>query len=153
MKRIRDEKGRFVKGCSGNPDKIFTSKKQPKNPGRKPSRFKQLIADLEGVGETMSLEDFRKISLFLLTMNKDELVELAKNSKAPMAVVAVASAIAGDIEYKSLKNIESLLDRLFGKAMQPVETVVGTIDSKTAHLSEEEIEAEIKRIDKALKIK
>jgi len=145
----RDAQGRFVKGSK--PKTTFSETRQPKNPGRKPSRFKTLIADLEGVGETMSLEDFRKISLFLLTMNKNELIELAKNEKAPMAVVAVASAIAGDIEYKSLKNIESLLDRLFGKAMQPVETVVGTIDSKTAHLSDEDIEAEIQRIDKALK--
>lgn len=147
----RDSKGRFIKGASGNPKKKFTSTNQPKNPGRKPSRFKALIADLEGVGETMSLEDFRKISLFLLTMNKTELIELAKNDQAPMAVVAVASAIDGDIEEKNLRNVESLLDRLFGKAMQPVETVVGTIDSKTAHLTDEEIEAEIKRIDKALK--
>lgn len=145
----RDVQGRFVKGSK--PKTTFSKTRQPKNPGRKPSRFKALIADLKGVGETMSLEDFRKISLFLLTMNKTELVELAKNEKAPMAVVAVASAIAGDIEFKSLKNIESLLDRLFGKAMQPVETVVGTIDSKTAHLSDEDIEAEIQRIDKALK--
>lgn len=147
----RDSKGRFVKGSK--PKTTFSSTRQPKNPGRKPSRFKQLISDLEGVGETMSLEDFRKISLFLLTMNKTELIELAKNDQAPMAVVAVASAIAGDIEEKNLRNVESLLDRLFGKAMQPVETVVGTIDSKTAHLTDEEIEAEIKRIDKALTAK
>lgn len=145
----RDSQGRFVKGSK--PKTTFSKTRQPKNPGRKPSRFKELLAELEVVGETMSLEDFRKISLFLLTMNKEELVKLAKDTKAPMAVVAVASAIAGDIEFKSLKNIESLLDRLFGKAMQPVETVVGTIDSKTSHLTYDEIEAEIKRIDKALK--
>lgn len=145
----RDSQGRFVKGSK--PKTTFSKTRQPKNPGRKPSRFKELLAELEVVGETMSLEDFRKISLFLLTMNKEELVRLAKDTKAPMAVVAVASAIAGDIEFKSLKNIESLLDRLFGKAMQPVETVVGTIDSKTSHLTYDEIEAEIKRIDKALK--
>ena len=146
----RDSKGRFVKGTRANKTS-FSKTNPPKNPGRKPSRFKQLIADLEGVGETMSLEDFRKISLFLLTMNKTELIELAKNNQAPMAVVAVASAIVGDIEEKNLRNVESLLDRLFGKAMQPVETVVGTIDSKTSHLTYDEIEAEIKRIDKALK--
>ena len=144
----RDSKGRFVKGSK--PKTTFSSTRQPKNPGRKPSRFKQLISDLEGVGETMSLEDFRKTALYLLTMNKTELVKLAQDANAPIAVVAVASAIAGDIEEKNMRNIEALLDRVFGKAMQPVETLTATIDSKTAHLSDEEIEAEIKRIDKAL---
>lgn len=144
----RDSKGRFVKGSK--PKTTFSSTRQPKNPGRKPSRFKQLISDLEGVGETMSLEDFRKTALYLLTMNKTELVKLAKGNNAPMAVVAIASAIAGDIEEKNMRNVESLLDRVFGKAMQPVETLTATIDSKTAHLSDEDIEAEIKRIDKAL---
>lgn len=144
----RDSKGRFVKGSK--PKTTFSSTRQPKNPGRKPSRFKQLISDLEGVGETMSLEDFRKIALYLLTMNKTELVKLAQDANAPIAVVALASAIAGDIEEKNMRNIEALLDRVFGKAMQPVETLTATIDSKTAHLSDEEIEAEIKRIDKAL---
>lgn len=145
----RDSKGRFVKGSK--PKTTFSSTRQPKNPGRKPSRFKQLISDLEGVGETMSLEDFRKTALYLLTMNKTELVKLAHDANAPIAVVAVASAIAGDIEEKNMRNIEALLDRVFGKAMQPVETLTATIDSKTAHLSDEDIEAEIKRIDKALK--
>ncbi len=145
----RDTKGRFIKGSK--PKTTFSKTRQPKNPGRKPSRFKQLISDLKSVGETMSLEDFRKISLFLLTMNKDELVKLAKDETAPIAVIAVASAIAGDIDERNLRNIESLLDRIFGKAMQPVETVVGAINSKTAHLSDDEIEAEIIRIDKALK--
>lgn len=147
----RDSKGRFVKGSK--PKTTFSSTRQPKNPGRKPSRFKQLISDLEGVGETMSLEDFRKTALYLLTMNKTELVKLAKDNNAPMAVVAIASAIAGDIAEKNMRNVESLLDRVFGKAMQPVETLTATIDSKTAHLSDEEIEAEIKRIDKALTAK
>ena len=147
----RDSKGRFVKGSK--PKTTFSSTRQPKNPGRKPSRFKQLISDLEGVGETMSLEDYRKTALYLLTMNKTELVKLAQDENAPMAVVAVASAIAGDIEEKNMRNIEALLDRVFGKAMQPVETLTATIDSKTAHLSDEEIEAEIKRIDKALTAK
>jgi len=146
----RDSKGRFVKGSSGNPKKKFTSDNQPKNPGRKPSRFKELIAGLEDIGETMSLEDFRKVSLYLLTMNKDELVKVVKDKSTPMAVVVVASAIAGDTEERNLRNIESLLDRLFGKAMQPVEAVVGTVDSKTAHLSDDEIDDEIARIEKAL---
>lgn len=144
----RDSKGRFVKGSK--PKTTFSETRQPKNPGRKPSRFKQIISELESVGETMSLEDYRKIALYLLTMNKTELVKLAQDKNAPMAVVAVASAIAGDIEDKNMRNIELLLDRVFGKAMQPVETLTATIDSKTAHLSDEEIEAEIKRIDKAL---
>ncbi len=145
----RDSKGRFVKGSK--PKTTFSETRQPKNPGRKPSRFKQIISELESVGETMSLEDFKKVAILLLTMNKNEIKELVANENAPMAVIAVASAISGDIGERNLKNIESLLDRLFGKATQPVESIVATIDAKTAHLTDEEIEAEIQRIDKALK--
>lgn len=118
----RDSKGRFVKGASGNPAKKFTSTRQPKNAGRKPSRFKQIIAQLEDIdAEPLSREDYDKIVTHLLTLTPTELTKLANSKEAPMAVLVVASAISGDIENKNLGNIDRMLDRVFGRAVSKQE--------------------------------
>lgn len=114
----RDSKGRFIKGSSGNSSRKFTSTRQPKNPGRKPSRFKELIAKLESVNaEPLSKEDFAKVVTHLLTLTSGELVEVAKNKNTPIAVIVVANALSGDIESKNMGNIDRMLDRVFGKAI------------------------------------
>lgn len=118
----RDSKGRFVKGSSGSPDKKFTSTRQPKNAGRKPSRFKQIISELEKVdNEPLSREDYNKIVTHLLTLTPTELTELANDKNTPMAILVVASAISGDIENKNLGNIDRMLDRVFGRAVSKQE--------------------------------
>ena len=118
----RDSKGRFVKGTSANPDKKFSSTRQPKNPGRKPSRFKQIIAELDKTnGEHLSQEDYNKIITHLLALTGDELSKLANDKDTPVALVIIASAISGDIENKNIGNIDRLLDRVFGKALQKQE--------------------------------
>lgn len=99
----------------------FTSQNQPKNKGRRPSRFKEIINELDELGESLSLEDFNKVVKSLLTLNKDKLVEIAQNSETPIAIVIIASAIAGDIENKQLGNLDRLLDRVYGKATQKSE--------------------------------
>lgn len=102
----------------------FTSQNQPKNKGRKPSRFKEIINELDELGESLSLEDFNKVVKSLLTLNKDKLIEIAQNNDTPIAIVIIASAIAGDIENKQLGNLDRLLDRVYGKATQKVESDV-----------------------------
>lgn len=105
----------------------FTSQNQPKNKGRKPSRFKEIINELDELGESLSLEDFNKVVKSILTLNKDKLVEIAQNNDTPIAIVIIASAIAGDIENKQLGNLDRLLDRVYGKATQKVESDVNLI--------------------------
>lgn len=100
----------------------FTSQNQPKNAGRKPSRFKEIIGELDELGESLSLEDFNKVVKSLLILNKDQLVDLAKKEDTPIAVVIIASAIAGDIENKQLGNLDRLLDRVYGKSTQKIES-------------------------------
>lgn len=117
----RDSKGRFVKGTKAN--KTSFSKTNPaKNPGRKPSRFKQIIAQLEEIDATpLSREDYDKIVTHLLTLTPEELTKLAINKGTPMAVLIVASAISGDIENKNMGNIDRMLDRVFGRAVSKQE--------------------------------
>lgn len=120
MKADKDKGGKFKEGNkSGN---RFTSSNQPSKKGRKPSRFKEIINELDELGESLSLEDFNKVVKSLLTLNKDKLVEIAQNSETPIAIVIIASAIAGDIENKQLGNLDRLLDRVYGKATQKVES-------------------------------
>ena len=110
----RDKKGKFTIG--NRPKTIFTSENQPENPGRKPSRFKELIQTLATNNEeTITREDYNNIISHLLTLTSDELKQVAINQKTPIAVMIIASSIAGDIESKSLTNTEKLIDRIFGK--------------------------------------
>ena len=117
MASERDEKGRFKKGHSGNPEKMF--KVRPEGAGRKPSKFRQILETLKAkYNETMTAEDFRRTVMFLMSMNKNELIDFAKSKDTPVALLVVASAIAGDIENKQLGNLDKLMDRMFGKAIQ-----------------------------------
>lgn len=116
MKADKDRKGKFKEGNkAGN---RFTSTNQPSKNGRKPSRFKDIINELDSLGESLSLEDFNKVVKSLLTLNKDQLVTIAQDKDTPIAIVIIASAIAGDIENKQLGNLDRLLDRVYGKATQ-----------------------------------
>ena len=119
MVKKRDSKGRFVKG---NKEGVkFTSTRQPKNAGRKPSRFKELLSNLEGVGETLSQEDYEKITKTLLTLNPEELTDVARNKQTPIAVILIANAISGDLNNQRMDNLERLLDRIFGKSTNKVD--------------------------------
>ena len=119
MAKKRDSKGRFVKG---NQEGVkFTSARQPKNAGRKPSRFKKILESLEGVGQTISQEDYERITKTLLTMTGEELSEIAQDKSTPIAIVLVANAISGDLNNQRMDNLEKLLDRIFGKSTNKVD--------------------------------
>ena len=116
---MRDSKGRFLKG---NQQGVrFSSDYQPANAGRKPSRFKQILESLDDVGEAISQEDYKKITAILLTMNADELTEIAQDKSSPIAVILIANAINGDLNNQRMNNFERLLDRIFGKATNSVD--------------------------------
>lgn len=117
----RDSKGRFAKGTRA-PKTAFSKTNPPKNPGRKPSRFKQIISQLEDIdSEPLSREDYNKIVTHLLTLTPAELTKLANDKNTPMAILVVAGAISGDIENKNLGNIDRMLDRVFGRAVSKQE--------------------------------
>lgn len=116
MRKVkRDSKGRFLE--QGTPEKYrFTSTNQPPNAGRKPSRFKSILSEIEEqTGEPLTNEDYRKIITQMLTLNPEELMKIAKNPQTPVAIIVVASAIAGDIETQNIGNVEKLLERVFDK--------------------------------------
>lgn len=141
----RDSKGRFISGSK--PKTTFSKTNQPKNTGRKPSRFKQIISELNELDDPLSLEDFRKIALSLLSVDKDKLVAIAKKKTTPIAVVIIASAIAGDIENKQMANLDRLMDRIFGKALQPTDiTSNGESIKEPSGLTKDQIDKLIEKL-------
>lgn len=99
----------------------FSATRQPKNSGRKPSLYKQLkeMAKLEGAIE-LTREDFGKITMLMLSKPLSELQTLAKSEDTPIWVVNIIRAIVMDAQTGRISTLDSLLDRLFGKATQPL---------------------------------
>lgn len=145
MKIKRENNGRFAKGQSANPKTQFSSTNQPKNSGRKPSRFKRLLKELEGVGETISVEDYGRITKTLLTLNAEELQGVAQDKSTPIAVIMIANAISGDLNNQRIDNLEKLLDRVFGKSSNPID--VTTNGQSIGNLSMVEAQKIIKELE------
>lgn len=109
----------------------FSSENQPQNRGRKPSIYKY-VKDLTGkkIAPEMSREDYYKVIRFLMESTPEDLDVLIKNpdgtpnKKTPLWVLNVVSAINSDIRYGRTCTVDSLLDRVFGKPTQPIESEV-----------------------------
>lgn len=116
------------------------------------------LKDLTGkkVDYELSREDYYKIIRYLMERTPGELKKILENAKdevkgtTPVWVINVISAINSDIRYGRTTTIDSIFDRLFGKAVQSIEAEIST-KSKIEEMTDEEIQAEIDRIDKALK--
>ena len=76
----------------------FSSTNPPKNPGRKPSLYNQ----------------------FLLEQPLDNLKKLADSKNTPIWIVGVVRAVVKDANAGRTTTLDSLFDRLFGKASQPL---------------------------------
>lgn len=144
----RDSKGRFLKG--NNEGVKFSETNPPKNAGRKPSRFKQILEGLSAIGETLSLEDYRKITATMLTLTKEELHKLGTNPATPMAVLLIANAIQGDAMNMRMDNLDKLLDRLFGKSTNNVDVTSkgDKVKGLTVQVLDEKIVDEVNKLSK-----
>ena len=98
----------------------FTSTNQPKNPGRKPSKLKKFIKH-----NNVSQNDVNMIFQHLIFGSSvDELKELVKpanKGKQPVIVVLLVSAFLEDIKNGTLHEVNTVLDRIYGKATQQLE--------------------------------
>ena len=118
----------FEKGNSSGKEYRFSSENQPKKNGRKPALYKKL-KELTGkkVDYELSKEDYYKVIRYLMERTPGELKKILENAKddtngsTPVWVINVISAINSDIRYGRTTTIDSIFDRLFGKASQPIE--------------------------------
>lgn len=99
----------------------FSATNQPKKNGRKLSLYTQLkeMAKLEG-NIDLSREDFSKMTMLMLSKPLSELQTLAKSEDTPIWIVNIVRAIIKDASDGRISTLDSLLDRLFGKATQPM---------------------------------
>lgn len=110
-----------------NPENIrgkgnrFSTTNQPANPGRKPSLYNHLRQLLGTEAEAeLSREDYYRLIGCLLERPLGDLKTLATDKKTPVWVVSVVRAIVKDAQAGRMNTLDSLLDRLFGKASQPL---------------------------------
>lgn len=141
--------GKFEKG-----NKLghrFTSTDQPKKNGRKPSLYKQL-RKLTGktVGFELEREDYYAVIRYLMEQDVATLEKICYDGTGanrkpkkdmPIWVLNVVSAINADTRYGRTTTVEMLLDRVFGKAVQPIESDVNvsSVVGDLGNLSDEEL--------------
>lgn len=98
----------------------FSATNRPKNPGRKPSKLKKFIKQ-----NNVSQSDVNAIFQHLIFGSSVEelkdLVSPSKKDSQPVIVVLLVSAFLEDIKNGTLHEVNSVLDRLYGKATQQVE--------------------------------
>jgi len=87
------------------------------NPNGRPKKF---ICSIQNEGYKISqINDAIQV---ILSLNKEEIIELLKNKNATVLELTVASAIKKSIEKGNLDAIETLLSRVYGKPRQQIET-------------------------------
>jgi len=94
----------FKPGQSGNPK------------GRAP-KYITTITDRTGYRNS-EIADCMKS---MLKMNQKEISEIQKSESTPILENLVASAIIGDIQKMELRNLDSILNRCYGKPKEQIE--------------------------------
>lgn len=140
----------FEKGNNSGKEYRFSSDNQPKKNGRKPALYNQL-KKLTGkqVKHELSKEDYFKIIQYLMERTPTELKTIIENAKqedgtTPVWVLNIISAIQSDIRYGRTNTIDSIFDRIFGKATQTIEgdlnaNLSGSLSPDLSSLSTDEL--------------
>ena len=116
--------------------KPFTSTRQPKNNGRKPSQLRRFIKENNVSREDVSL----MIKNVLFSNSFEKLSEMVQDTKQPMIIRLFIKSFLTDFKKGNLTNLTVMLDRAFGSPKQDI-TVSG--DISIAEMTYEEREARI----------
>jgi len=125
----------------------FSKTNQPKNAGRKPSLFRKLKKQVGiKVGHELSKEDYYDVIRFLIERTPNELDSLMKdigghaNKNTPIWILNIISAINTDVRYGRTSTIDSLFDRLWGKANADISaTITGSLTPDLSVLSTKDL--------------
>ncbi len=98
----------------------FSSTNQPAKRGRLPSKLKKFAKD-----NAISKADIETVFKNLIFGNNieelQEMIKPIKKEKLPVIVVLLISAFIQDMKQGTLKEVNTVLDRIWGKPMQQVE--------------------------------
>jgi hypothetical protein len=113
---------------------IPIQKGEVRNPTGRPKKISSIIQDvfLEEHNIKLTKSQTDEIIKSILTRNKKELIELAKNEELPFWISLIAKKAQMDFEKGSIEVIEKLFDRVYGK---PKETVDPKHRSKTFNVT------------------
>lgn len=141
--------GQFKKGNTIGKEYRFTSKNQPAKRGRKPSLYKKIRAITgKTVKYEMGKEDYYDIIKYLMEQTPEQLRKLSGigndssggkstmfDAEIPVWMMNIITAILSDVRYGRTSTLDGLLDRIFGKATQPID---GDLTSNvTTHTSDD----------------
>lgn len=134
----------------GNPDlraatvragKSFTSTNQPppENKGPKPSVIRAYIKEND-----LGIKDVQAAIRYMAEMTMEDLKKLSDDTAAPVLLRGFASAIIKEIKRGGLYNLETLMNRAFGKPKEvsddairetnPIRLIVERYDSTKSTL-------------------
>jgi hypothetical protein len=98
----------------------FSSTNQPAKRGRLPSKLRKFVKD-----NAISKADVDMIFTNLIFGHTIEelqaMIQPGKKEKLPVIVVLLISAFISDMKNGTLKEVNTVLDRIYGKATQQVE--------------------------------
>ena len=109
-------------------------KGEVRNPNGRPKKISTIIQSvfLEEHNVKLSKGQTDEIIKSILTRNKKELIELAKNDELPFWISLIAKKAQMDFEKGSIEIIEKLFDRVYGK---PKETLDQNIEGKVLNVT------------------
>ncbi len=126
----------FEKGNTIGMEYRFTSTNQPSKRGRKPSLYKK-IREITGktVKHEMTREDYYDVIKYLMEQTPEQLKAFVGvgeddgnggkktmfDAKIPVWMMNIITAILSDVRYGRTTTLDGLFDRMFGKAIQPIE--------------------------------
>lgn len=104
-------------------------KGEVKNPNGRPKKVETILREvfLDEYNIKITKTQTEDIIKSILSKNRSELIELAKNEELPFWISMIAKKATRDYERGSIHLLELLFDRVYGK---PKETQHQTIESK-----------------------
>ncbi|MDR2510296.1 MAG: hypothetical protein LBC77_06595 [Spirochaetaceae bacterium] len=114
----------------------FSSTNQPAKRGRLPSKLKKFCKENE-VSKS-DLDKLFKNLIFGKSINElQEMIKLPQKDNLPVMVVLLISAFISDMKNGTLKEVNTVLDRIYGKSAQKDVVEVSVIKPETTALLEE----------------
>lgn len=123
---------------NGNPSGSGFKAGQSGNPKGRAKKYLTSVTDKTGYRNS-EIQDCIKS---MLRMTTPEIKQIIKDDTTPVLEKIIASGIQSDIENGELRNLETLMNRSYGKPKEFIE--VEQVD-KYKELTKEEIEAELER--------
>ena len=109
----------------------FSSTNQPKNPGRKKSQLKDFVKTCN-VSSSDVIKVFQHLIFGSTVEELKELVKPANQGNQPVIVILLVKAFLADMKNGSLREANTVLDRILGKPVQQL-----TIENAVSEIPED----------------